>query len=109
MSYLAARILANLVDLEDIKAVHILQNQMKIKVASVKPYTHSNYDEASYEAFYLNKSAPRKASELQLTVKNVLVNKHLQQRWLLRKNKFDSYSINNLTARPNKDDSSAWR
>lgn len=153
---LAARTLANPIDPEDIKAANALQDQIKIKAASARPYTHPNYDKASYEAtyksllklakgmfdakytfgkkeevketrhligtafgwgglpvdeaFYLTKSKPLKAGESQLIVNNVPVDGFwsisiYNKDGYFEKNKFDSYSINNLTAKPNKDGS----
>lgn len=49
---LAARTLVNASDPADIKKVHALQDQMKIEAASATPYTHPNYDQASYQATY---------------------------------------------------------
>ncbi len=47
-----ARTLANPVDPEDVKAANALQDRMKVQAASAKPYTHPQYDQASYEATY---------------------------------------------------------
>jgi hypothetical protein len=63
-----------------------------------------------YEAFYITKSEPKKAGTFQLTVKDVPVDGFwsisiYNKDGFLEKNKFDSYSINNLTAKPNKDGS----
>lgn len=49
---LSIRILVNASDPADIKKVHALQDQFTIKSASARPYTHPNYDRASYEATY---------------------------------------------------------
>ena len=153
---LVGRILANPVDPEDIKEANALQDQMKIEAVSAKPYTHPNYDKASYEstykallelskgmpdskftfgkkeevtetrhllgtafgwgglpdyeAYYINKGEHRKAGESQLTVNNVPVDGFwsisvYNKDGYFEPNKFDSYSINNLTAKPNKDGS----
>ena len=63
-----------------------------------------------YEAFYINKGELRKAGESQLTVKDVPVDSFwsisiYNKDGYFEKNKFNSYSINNLTAKPNKDGS----
>ena len=151
-----ARTLANANDPEDIKKANALQNQMKIEAVSSKPYTHPNYDKASYEAttktllelgkglpnakhffgnkdevtetrhligtaygygglpeyeaFYINKGELRKAGDFQLTVKNVPVDGFwsislYNKDGYFEQNKYNSYSINNLTAKPNKDGS----
>lgn len=151
-----ARTLANANDPEDIKKANALQNQLKIEAVSSKPYTHPNYEKASYdatfkalialseglpdaknmfgnkdevtetrhligtafgygglpeyEAFYITKSEPQKASNFQLTVKDVPVDGFwsisiYNKDGFFEKNKFNSYSINNLTAEPNKDGS----
>ena len=153
---LSARTLANANDPKDIKEANKLQNQMKIKAVSAKPYTHPNYDKKSYEAtykallelsngipdtkrmfgkkeevtetrhligtafgygglperdaFYITESKPRKAGDFQLTVKDVPVDGFwsisiYNKEGFFEKNKFNSYSINNLTAEPNKDGS----
>jgi hypothetical protein len=49
---LSARILVNSADQADIKKVNALQDQLAIKSASAKPYTHPNYDQASYKETY---------------------------------------------------------
>ena len=46
------RILVNASDPADIKKVNALQDQITIEAASAKPYTHPNYDQASYKATY---------------------------------------------------------
>ena len=153
---ISARTLANPLDPEDIKKANAIQNKMKIEAVSAKPYTHPNYDKASYEAtykpllelskgipdtkhmfgkkeevtetrhilgaafgwgglpvyeaFYINKGELRKAAESQLTVKDVPVDGFwsisvYNKDGYFESNKFDSYSINNLTAKPNEDDS----
>ncbi len=49
---LAGRIMVDPFDPADIKAANALQDQMIIKAVSAKPYTHPNYDRASYQATY---------------------------------------------------------
>jgi len=49
---LSARILVNSNDQADIKKVNALQDQLAIKAASAKPYSHPNYDQASYKVTY---------------------------------------------------------
>jgi hypothetical protein len=153
---LVARVLANPVDPEDIKAANALQDQMKIEASSSRPYAHPDYDQASYEAtykpllelsrgmsdakrtfgkkeevgetrhllgtafgwgglpvyeaFYINRGEPREAGEYQLTVGDVPVDGFwsisiYNKDGYFEENKFDSYSINNLTARQNADGS----
>jgi hypothetical protein len=46
------RILVNASDPADVKKVNALQDQITIEAASAKPYTHPNYDQASYKATY---------------------------------------------------------
>ena len=46
---IAVRTLVNSADPEDIKKANALQDQVILKAASAKPYTHPNYDKASYE------------------------------------------------------------
>lgn len=63
-----------------------------------------------YEAFYINKGELRKAGEFQITVKDVPVDGFwsisiYNKDGYFEKNKFNSYSINNLIAKPNKDGS----
>jgi hypothetical protein len=153
---LAGRTLANPVEPEDVRAANALQDQMKIEAASAKPYTHPNYDKASYEAtykpllelsqglpdarhtfgtksevtetrhllgtafgfgglpeyeaFYINRGELRKAGDFQLTVQNVPVDGFwsisiYNKDGYFEENEFNSYSINNLTAKPNSDGS----
>lgn len=153
---ISARTLANPLDPKDLKEANALQDQMKIEAVSAKPYSHPNYDKASYEAtykpllelskglpdtkytfgkkeevtqvrhligtafgwgglpdyeaFYINKGELRKAGDSQLTVKNVPVDGFwsisiYNKDGFFEANKFNSYSINNLTAKPNKDGS----
>ena len=49
---LAARTLVNASDPRDIKKANALQDEMKIEAAAATPYTHPNYDQASYQATY---------------------------------------------------------
>jgi hypothetical protein len=46
------RTLVNASDPANIKKANAVQDQIKIKAASAKPYTHPSYDQASYEATY---------------------------------------------------------
>jgi len=153
---LVGRTLANPVDPEDVKAANALQDRMKIEAASSTPYTHPDYDQASYEAvykqllelskgmpdskrtfgrkeevdavrhllgtafgwgglpeyeaFYVTRGEPRKAGDYTLTVKDVPVDGFwsisiYNKDGYFEPNEYDSYSINNLTARPDKDGS----
>lgn len=153
---LAARILANPIDPQDIKEANLLQDKIKIEAASANPYTHPEYDQASYEAtfklllalsqglsdssrafgkkeevsetrhllatafgwgglpeyeaFYISKGEPLKAGNFHLTVKDVPVDAFwsisiYNEDGYFEENKFNSYSLNNLTAKPNKDGS----
>lgn len=49
---LSIRILVNSADMADIKEVNALQDQFKINAASARPYSHPNYDQASYMETY---------------------------------------------------------
>jgi hypothetical protein len=49
---LSVRTLVDSSDQADIKEVNALQDQLMVKAASAKPYTHPNYDQVSYEATY---------------------------------------------------------
>ena len=49
---IAVRTLVNASDPEDIKKANALQDQLIVKAASAKPYTHPIYDTASYESTY---------------------------------------------------------
>ncbi len=153
---LAGRTLANSTDPEDIKIANALQDKIKIKAVSSKPYTHPNYDQESYkvtykalldlsvgipdsqrmfgkkdevsevrhllgaafgwgglpvyEAVYVAKNQPNPAGEFQLTVKDVPVDGFwsisiYNKDGYFEKNKFDSYSINSVAAKPNNDGS----
>ena len=152
----AMRTLANATDKNDLAAANALQDKMTIAANSAKPYTHPNYDKASYEATYKpllelskgitdtqhmfgkktdvtqvryllgaafgwgglpvyeavyeTKNEPRKDGEFQLTVKDVPVDGFwsisiYNKDGYFEKNKFDSYSLNNLTTKPNQDGS----
>lgn len=48
----AVRTLMNASDAEDIEKANVLQDAMMIEAASNEPYTHSEYDQESYEATY---------------------------------------------------------
>lgn len=61
-----------------------------------------------YEAYYVTKNEPRKAGDFQLTVKDVPVDGFwsisiYNKDGYFEENKYNSYSINNLTAKPGKD------
>lgn len=63
-----------------------------------------------HEAFYITKNEPRKAGNFQLSVKDVPVDGFwsisiYNKDGYFEQNKFNSNSINNLTAKPNKDGS----
>ena len=63
-----------------------------------------------YEAYYITKNEPRAAGEFQLTVTDVPVDGFwsisiYNKDGYFEKNKFNSYSINNMTAKPNNDGS----
>jgi hypothetical protein len=49
---IAVRTLVNASDPADIKEANALQDQITVKAASARPYTHPNYDQVSYEATY---------------------------------------------------------
>jgi hypothetical protein len=49
---LAARSLVDESDPADIRAANALQDQLRIEAASANPYTHPNYDPASYKTTY---------------------------------------------------------
>ena len=49
---LSVRTLVDASDPVDIKQANTLQDQLKIEAISAMPYTHPNYDEASYQAAY---------------------------------------------------------
>jgi len=48
----SARTLVDSSDPADIKKVNAIQDQITIKAASARPYTHPNYDQVSYKATY---------------------------------------------------------
>lgn len=63
-----------------------------------------------YEAFYVTRNEPRKAGDFQVTVQNVPVDGFwsisiYNKDGYFEKNPYDSYSLNNLTAKPNEDGS----
>ena len=49
---LSVRTLVDASDPEDIREANALQDQLKIKAASAKPYTHPDYDKESYKTTY---------------------------------------------------------
>ncbi len=49
---IVARTLVNASDPKDIKEANAVQDQIIVKAASAKPYTHPKYDEVSYKATY---------------------------------------------------------
>ena len=49
---LAVRTLVDASDPEDIRKANTLQDQLKIRAASAKPYTHPDYDQVSYKTTY---------------------------------------------------------
>ena len=49
---LAVRTLVDASDPADIRKANALQDQLKIKAASAKPYTHPDYDQQSYKTTY---------------------------------------------------------
>lgn len=49
---LSVRSLVDASDPEDIRKANALQDQLKIKAASAKPYTHPDYDKESYKTTY---------------------------------------------------------
>lgn len=49
---IVVRTLVNASDPADIKEANALQDQITVKAASAKPYTHPNYDQVSYKATY---------------------------------------------------------
>ena len=64
----------------------------------------------TYEAVYITKNEPRKAGDFQLTVKDVPVKGFwsisiYNKDGYFEKNKYDSYSINSVTAKPSSDGS----
>jgi len=154
--YVTPRILVNSSDPADIKEVNTLQDQIKIKAASAKPYTHPNYDQASYnatykallelskgvsgtkrmfgkkeevsevrhllgtafgwgglpeyEAYYINVEPNLPVGAYQLTVKDVPVDAFwsislYNSDGYFQENKYNAYSVNNISGTPNKDGS----
>jgi len=49
---LSVRILVDSADPADIEVVNVLQDQLAIKAVSDKPYSHPDYDQASYQVTY---------------------------------------------------------
>ena len=152
----AARTLVDSSDPADIKKVNAIQDQMKIKAASARPYTHPNYDQVSYkatygplielsrglpdskrtfgkkeevdevrhllgtaygfgglpehEAQYLNVEPNLPVGAYQLTVKDVPVDAFwsisvYNKDGFFDENKYNAYSVNNISDTPNKDGS----
>jgi hypothetical protein len=152
----AARTLVDSSDPADIKKVNAIQDQMKIKAASARPYIHPNYDQVSYkatygplielsrgladskrtfgkkeevdnvrhllgtaygfgglpehEAQYLNVEPNLPIGAYQLTVKDVPVDAFwsiavYNKDGFFDENKYDAYSMNNISGTPNKDGS----
>jgi len=150
------RILADAGDPADIKKANAIQDGVIIKANSAKPYTHPNYDMASYkttydallvlgkgmtdtratfgkndkvdevrhllgtawgwgglpekEAYYLNVEPKLPVGAYKLTVRNVPVDAFwsislYNKDGYFQKNKYNAYSVNNITAKPNKDGS----
>lgn len=153
---LAVRTLVNASDPEDIKAANALQDQLLIKAASAKPYSHPRYDQDSYkktldlllelsrgvpeatrtfgkkkdvdpvrhllgtafgwgglpeeEAFYLNVEPNLPVGKYQITVKDVPVKAFwsisiYNKEGFFEQNTYNAYSVNNISATPNKDGS----
>jgi hypothetical protein len=153
---LAGRTLADPTDAADIKIVNGLQDRMKIDAKSSKPYTHPDYDQASYkstytpilelskgvtdtfhmfgrstevtetrhmlgaafgwgglpvyEAFYITENEPRPAGSYQLKVKDVPVDGFwsisiYNKDGYFEENQYNSYSLNDLTAKAGDDGS----
>ena len=50
--FISARILVDSTDPEDIKEVNALQDMIMTTAVSARPYSHPDYDQASYEATY---------------------------------------------------------
>jgi len=153
---ISLRILADAGNPADIKKANTIQDGVIIKANSAKPYTHPNYDKASYkttydallvlgkgmtdtratfgkkdavdpvrhllgtawgwgglpenEAYYLNVEPKLPVGAYKLTVKNVPVDAFwsismYNKDGYFEKNKYNAYSVNNITAKPNKDGS----
>ena len=152
----SVRTLVDSSDPADIKKVNALQDQITINAISARPYTHPNYDPASYkatydalielsrglpdakqmfgkkeevgevrhligtafgfgglpeyEANYLNVEPNLPVGAYQITVKDVPVHAFwsisvYNKDGFFDENKYDAYSVNNISGTPNKDDS----
>jgi len=152
----SARTLVDSSDPADIKKVNAIQDQITIKAASARPYTHPNYDQVSYkatygplielsrgltdskrtfgkkeevgkvrhllgtaygwgglpehEAQYLNVEPNLPVGAYQLTVKDVPVDAFwsiavYNKDGFFDENKYNAYSVNNISGTPNKDGS----
>ena len=150
------RTLVDASDPEDVKQVRTIQDGITIKANSAKPYTHPEYDKASYEAaykavielsrflpdtsrtfgkkenvsevrhllgtamgwgglpeneaYYLNIEPNLPVGAYQLTVKDVPVDAFwsislYNKEGYFQENKYNAYSVNNITGTPNKDGS----
>ena len=150
------RTLVDASDPEDVKQVRTIQDGITIKAKSAKPYTHSQYDKASYEAaykavielsrfvsdtkrmfgkkddvsevrhllgtafgwgglpeheaYYLNIEPNLPVGAYELTVKDVPVDAFwsislYNKEGYFQENKYNAYSVNNITGTPNKDGS----
>ena len=153
---LTIRTLVNAFDPADIKKANAIQDGFAIKAESAKPYTHPEYDKASYEAtykpllelaegipdarrmfgkkeevgevrhligtamgwgglpeheaYYLTVTPNLPVGAYELTVKDVPVDAFwsislYNKEGYFQENKYNAYSVNNLTATPNKDGS----
>jgi hypothetical protein len=150
------RTLIDASDPEDVKQVRAIQDGITIKAKSANPYTHPEYDKASYEAaykavielsrflpdtsrtfgkkenvgevrhllgtamgwgglpeheaFYLNIEPNLPVGAYELTVKDVPVDAFwsislYNKEGYFQENKYNAYSVNNITGTPNKDGS----
>jgi len=150
------RTLVDASDPEDVKQVRAIQDGITIKAKSANPYTHPQYDKASYEAaykavielsrfvpdtkrmfgkkedvsevrhllgtamgwgglpeheaFYLNIEPNLPVGAYELTVKDVPVDAFwsislYNKEGYFQENKYNAYSVNNITGTPNKDGS----
>ena len=153
---ISIRTLVNPSDPEDVKKVRAIQDGITIKAESARPYTHPEYDQASYEAtykavlelskglpdaqrmfgkkenvsevrhllgaalgwgglpeheaYYLNVEPNLPVGAYQLTVKDVPVDAFwsislYNKEGYFQENKYNAYSVNNITGTPNKDGS----
>ena len=152
----SARTLVDSSDPADIEKVNALQDQMTVKAASARAYTHTNYDPVSYkatydalielsrglpelkrmfgkkeevgevrhligtafawgglpdhEANYLNVEPNLPVGAYQITVKDVPVDAFwsislYNKDGFFEENKYNAYSVNNISGTPNKDGS----